>query len=121
MDNSIPTRLKKRISNTEYIQKHTSEAALYELLAEEAAELSHAASKMARILRKEVPTPKTPEKAKEEVIEEYTDVRNAAYVLDLFADEDLADYKLARWIKRLTQKEDESKDCAEKTITESQS
>lgn len=50
-------------------------AAMLELLAEESAELSQAALKMARIMRGENPTPVTRMQAEKNLIEEYTDVR----------------------------------------------
>lgn len=107
-------RLEKRKAIWLYLEEHTSRAALYELLAEEAAELSHASSKMARILRGEVPTPKTREKSFSEVLEEYNDVLNVSNVLCLWFDQDMIDRKLERWMDRLKAKEAESKECAEK-------
>lgn len=53
-------------------------AAMLELLAEESAELSQAALKMARIMRGENPTPVTRMQAEKNLIEEYTDVRLCA-------------------------------------------
>lgn len=60
----------------EEIAHWSSEASLYEMLAEEAAELSSAASKYARFLRKEQPVKEglTKEILLEHVIEEYADV-----------------------------------------------
>lgn len=76
--------------------------ALYEQLAEEAAELSQAANKMARVLRGENPTPKSETEAKNNLIEEYTDVVSVAHnILDIRPDWLIADYKLYRWYKRL--------------------
>lgn len=60
----------------EEIARSSSEASLYEMLAEEAAELSSAASKYARFLRGEQPVKEglTKEILLEHVIEEYADV-----------------------------------------------
>lgn len=60
----------------EEIAYKSSEASLYEMLAEEAAELSAAASKYARFLREEQPVKEgyTKEILLEHVIEEYADV-----------------------------------------------
>ena len=60
----------------EEIAYKSSEASLYEMLAEEAAELSAAASKYARFLRGEQPVKEglTEEILLERVIEEYADV-----------------------------------------------
>lgn len=60
----------------EEIARSSTEASLYEMLAEEAAELSSAASKYARFLRKEQPVKEglTKEILLEHVIEEYADV-----------------------------------------------
>ena len=60
----------------EEIARSSSEASLYEMLAEEAAELSAAASKYARFLRGEQPVKEglTKEILLEHVIEEYADV-----------------------------------------------
>lgn len=59
---------------------------MLEQLAEEAAELSHAALKLSRILRKENPTPVTETEAKANLIEEYTDIVQCAEDLGLFID-----------------------------------
>lgn len=58
-----------------FIKELIGEAAVYEQLAEEAAELAQAASKCARILRNENPTPVTWTEAHANLIEEYTDVK----------------------------------------------
>lgn len=62
--------------------------AMYEMLAEEATELAHAAQKMARIQRGENPTPVTEEEARENLTEEFTDVIQCALELGLEADEE---------------------------------
>lgn len=65
------------MSFIEEITSWSSEESLYEMLAEEAAELSAAASKYARFLRGEQPVKEglTKEILLEQVIEEYADVK----------------------------------------------
>lgn len=58
----------------DYIKAHVSEADLWQQLAEEAAELSQAASKMARMIRGTNPPLMTPKGAMSCVIEEHADV-----------------------------------------------
>lgn len=94
--------------NTDFISKRTSKAALYELLAEEAAELSHAAAKAGRILRGEVPTPNTLEKAEANVLEEYADVEVVLEVMDVYADPEMEEFKMNRWAQRLKEKEQQT-------------
>lgn len=60
--------------------------AMYEALAEECSELAKAAQKMARVIRKENPTPVTEGEAGEMVREEFTDVVNCAIGLGLELD-----------------------------------
>ena len=64
------------------IAKRSSEASLYEMLAEEAAELSSAASKYARFLRNEQPVKEglTKEELFDHIIEEYADTESCATV-----------------------------------------
>lgn len=75
--------------------------ALLEQLAEEAAELTKAALKMARLIRKENPTPKTYDECYNELIEEYSDVFVAARALNLEPSEDIMNFKAQRWERRL--------------------
>jgi hypothetical protein len=83
------------------IKQKVSEAALYEQLAEECVELAHAALKLARIKRGENPTPVSAEEAMRAVMEEYTDLRLVAYVLEMGWDIEMFEQKLLRWHKRL--------------------
>jgi hypothetical protein len=83
------------------IKQKVSEAALYEQLAEECVELAHAALKLARIKRGENPTPVSAEEAMDAVMEEYTDLRLVAYVLEIGWDVEVFEQKLLRWHKRL--------------------
>ena len=107
MSDMMNAKVLERERMIRYIRERTSDAALYELMAEEAAELSHAASKMARILRGEVPTPKTAEKAMEDVVEEFSDLLNVTQTSNVFMNVDISNYKLRRWIERLNEKEKE--------------
>jgi NTP pyrophosphatase (non-canonical NTP hydrolase) len=83
------------------IKQKVSEAALYEQLAEECVELAHAALKLARIKRGENPTPVSAEEAMRAVMEEYTDVRLVANVLEMGLDIEMFNSKLLRWYERL--------------------
>lgn len=75
---------------------------IYSELAEEASELAQAALKMCRIGSATNPTDKTYEQARQDLVEEYTDVLNIAMrVLDIQPDWLIGDYKLYRWCKRL--------------------
>lgn len=57
-----------------YMRDKIGDAAMYEQMAEECAELGKAALKMARILRNENPTPVTVTEASDMIIEEAADV-----------------------------------------------
>lgn len=100
----------------EEIARSSTEASLYEMLAEEAAELSSAASKYARFLRGEQPVKEglTKEILLEHVIEEYADVYVSMTVIQEMYSEDLniwykvgeiAEEKMKRWRDRLEAKE----------------
>lgn len=92
-----------------YISKHSSEASRYEMLAEEAQELAHAAQKMARYLRDEQPVAESfdPTQEKNHILEEYTDMTLAFEVIvDLHDDVfnktiEMYETKLDRWVDRL--------------------
>ena len=74
--------------------------AMLEQLAEEAAELSQAALKLARVLRCENPTPTTKEEAEKDLIAEFTDVQCAGE-LKLETDWRQIDAKNRRFKKRM--------------------
>ena len=74
--------------------------AMYEQLAEEAAELAHAALKTARVLRNENPTPVTPSLAFDMVSEEYSDVVQCARELNFYPNEDQIRKKERRFLER---------------------
>ena len=89
--------------------KNLSEPVRLEQLAEEAAELAHAALKLARILRGESPTPAGEAESRERLIEEIADVM---VVVDSLTDtrmlRDIGSYcteKKDRWEQRLRQKQ----------------
>lgn len=88
------------------------EAAVYEQLAEEAAELAQAALKVSRILRGENPTPVTLGKAKDHLIEELTDVYVCCSELRIDYDHDIFDSKVRRWMSRIEAAEREKKQKA---------
>ena len=80
-------------------------AAMLEQLAEECNELGKAALKLARIIRKNNPTPVTEEQAKENLCEEAGDVINCIEMLEgadiLFVDDDARKSKIIRWENRI--------------------
>ena len=83
------------------ILDHIGEAAMFEQLAEESAELSHAALKAARAIRRENPTPVTVEEAIANVREEYTDVfQCASHELGIHADWKQVNRKEDRFVER---------------------
>ena len=121
------------MGDLEYIKLHSSPASRYEMLAEEATELAHAAQKYARIVRGEQPVSEKldPVEAFENLKEEIADVLLCigAAVCNLY-DEDSPDdsyyaayvnlcvkrdirkiykEKKARWANRLKEKEEKAK------------
>ncbi len=86
----------------ELIRKKLTKPAMYEGLAEEAAELAQAALKYARICRGENPTPVSLREARDHVLEEYTDVFHiASYIIGIKPDEGQIVRKNGRWLARL--------------------
>lgn len=90
------------------IAKKLSKAAVLEQMAEEAAELSQAALKYARILRGENPTPVTEQEAEASLREEYADVQVCAAVIGANYGmihpeiiDALRSGKMRRWLDRL--------------------
>ena len=87
------------------IIKEIGTAAMLEQLAEECTELGKAALKMARIIRKDNPTPVTIEQAKENLCEESGDVITCIEMLEnadvLFVDTDARNAKIERWKNRI--------------------
>ena len=76
-------------------------AAMLEQMGEEAAELSKAALKLARVLRGENPTPVTEEEAERALTAEFTDVQHCAGELKLETDWQQIDAKNRRFKKRM--------------------
>lgn len=76
------------------------EAAVYEGIAEEAAELAAASSKMARILREDNPTPVGAEEGRGKVIEELTHVLVYCADIALFPNSLIADHVRERFLQR---------------------
>ena len=85
----------------ETIKDTIGEPAMYEQLAEECTELSHACQKLARILRGENPTPAHPEVVAKNINEELVDVILVASELGLNVDNELMAKKRNRWRERL--------------------
>ena len=89
------------------IAEKIGQAALLEQTAEEAAELSHAALKLARILRGENPTPVDAVSARKALCEEYADLQVCVSELTAYGYVDLAtvvrimESKRLRWEHRL--------------------
>ncbi len=90
--------------------------AMYEMLAEEATELAHAAQKMARIQRGENPTPVTEEEARENLTEEFTDVIQCALELGLEADEEQISEKKVRFESRWIEANQKGQDNGKRTL-----
>lgn len=86
----------ERYKNLRLIRERIPEAAQYEQLAEECAELAHAALKAARILRGENPTPRGFDEVMANLREEYADVKTACDVLGLTPDYTIMGAKLRR-------------------------
>ena len=76
--------------------------ALYAMLAEEAAELAHAACKAFRYTEGSNPTPLTSDDIYDMLIEEFSDVALIANILGIHPDEDIMNAKLQRWEERLS-------------------
>ena len=105
LDDKINTILEERAW---YIQHMLSDEELLAQIAEEAAELSHAALKLRRVLDGSNPTPVTKENAMDDLIEEFGDIILAmrVYGLDYQDVQDTCLRKSARWMKRLNAKKD---------------
>ena len=94
------------------IIKEIGLSAVLEQLAEECAELGHAALKLARIIRGENPTPKTRAEAEAMLQEESTDVLLCLRLLIrsglIGEDEGQRWAKKLRWMKRIEESREES-------------
>ena len=78
--------------------------AMLEQLAEEATELAQASLKVARVLRKENPTPVTLSEACVKLLEEYTDVVQCALELMIIPDCDQIAEKALLFKKRMEER-----------------
>lgn len=83
-----------------HIVNKIGRAAALENLAEEASELAQAALKMARVIRKENPTPIRLAEAHSNLVEEYTDVYIMGTDLGLYPEDDLIEEKRQRFDRR---------------------
>ena len=92
----MPAQTKK-----DYITRSIGWEAMYTQLAEEAAELSQAALKVARIMHGTNPTPISLIEAKDMVREELTDVAHCATYLELGIDYEQIKSKEERWANRI--------------------
>lgn len=92
-----------------HIRANLSYPTLLAQLAEECAELSHAALKYRRAMIKENPTPVKPSAANAAMLEEIADVLLVLRVIGIDTDSDhiasVQRYKASRWIDRLDGKE----------------
>ena len=98
-----------------FILDHTPHAELLALLAEEAAELGHAALKLHRAITGKIPTPTTEDEAASNVIEEVADVFNCLELLGVLTMEnidvleDIQTAKLERWVTRIKEAQERDK------------
>ena len=90
----------KDIEYKQYVKQVIGEAALYEQLAEECAELAHAALKKARKLRNENQTPLTDKEINDQLTEEFTDLILVSDILNMEESQETLSYKLQRWAHR---------------------
>lgn len=92
-----------------YVKEQTLRTELLAQLAEEAAELTHAALKMRRVIEGTNPTPVSPDQAFENLVEEVADVRLLLDLLDFdlipLEIQKRMDEKLMRWQSRLKERE----------------
>lgn len=84
------------------VRDKVSMPALYAMLAEEAAELAHAACKAFRYTEGSNPTPLTSDDIYDMLIEEFSDVALIADILGIHPDEDIMQAKMQRWEERLS-------------------
>lgn len=95
-----------------YVQSKLTTPELLAMLAEEAAELGHAALKLRRVLDGTNPTPVTFTEAAGKLQEEVADVMLCISVMDYAFEanddtaHDIQDRKLRRWADRLREKEE---------------
>ena len=83
------------------VRDKVSMPALYAMLAEEAAELAHAACKAFRYTEGSNPTPLTSDAIYDKLIEELSDVTLITHILGIQPNENIMQAKLQRWEERL--------------------
>ena len=97
----------KTVKEMEYIKDRLGDTEILAQLAEECAELGQAALKLRRVLDGKNPTPKTPEEAKADLVEEIADVMGCLTLIGMLDDADIDEAqrimmrKYARWAERL--------------------
>ena len=84
------------------VRDKVSMPALYAMLAEEAAELAHAACKAFSYTEGSNPTPLTSDDIYDMLIEEFSDVALITDILGIHPDEDIMNAKMQRWEERLS-------------------
>ena len=94
-------------SDMKYVRKHLDTYDILDQLAEEAAELSQAALKLKRAMKRTNPTAVSLMDANNNLIEEYSDVCNVANVMGISADHDICKAKMQRWANRINEKKKE--------------
>ena len=87
--------------NRDYILNHLTAATLYEQLAEECCELAQAALKISRNLRNENPTSTSLQESVDNLVEEFSDVNNVAFILNIKSNPTIQKEKLERWVNRI--------------------
>ena len=83
------------------VRDKVSMPALYAMLAEEPAELAHAACKAFRYTEGSNPTPLTSDAIYDKLIEELSDVTLITHILGIQPNENIMQAKLQRWEERL--------------------
>ena len=95
----------KRIVLIACIRSDVSPRSIYEQIGEELFELGAKVMKYARLLSDDNPSPCSPKRVEQQIIEELSDVCLCCAVAGLHPDAELMDRKLDRWIKRLDELE----------------
>lgn len=96
----------EREEKIRYLQEHLSTEAIFEQLAEECCELGQASLKYIRALDNGNPTPEIPSHAMFNILEEFADVYLCIIIADISIKEDVLDYKLDRWYKRVLHRDE---------------
>lgn len=99
-----------RLEQLRFIRGQITEEDALCAIAEEAAELAQAALKLRRAMTGTNPTPVAPKTAKDNVLEEIADVQVVCDLLlesvtDMRTVDEMYEYKLDRWVKRLEKRD----------------